>query len=80
MNTVTGRFGPFWDAVEGRTPVPRAAATLGFEFIRADVEKGVIELAFTALEASLTDKGGAPIATATAIARVIPLAQAETAV
>jgi acyl-coenzyme A thioesterase PaaI-like protein len=32
------------------------------------------------LEASLTDSGGATIATATAIARVIPLTQAKTAV
>src|SRR5688572_28602929 len=44
------RSGPFWDAVEGRAPMPRAAATLGFEFIDADVEKGTIELAFTATE------------------------------
>ena len=27
------RSGPFWDGVEGRVPIPRAAATLGFEFI-----------------------------------------------
>ena len=130
---------------------PRAAATLGLEFVHADVEKGTIELAFAAteaftnptgnvlgafqaamlydtvgpallatlepdqfqstldlnvsflrpvrpgrivgkgkvvrrdgdiayLEASLTDAGGATIATATAIARVIPLTQAKTAV
>lgn len=32
------------------------------------------------LEASLTDSGDATIATATAIARVIPLTQAKTAV
>ena len=151
MNAMTGRSGPFWDAVEGRTPVPRAAARLGLEFIRADVEKRTIELAFAAteaftnptrnvlgaflaamlydtvgpallatlepdqfqstldlnvrflrpvrpgrivgkgkvvrrdgdiayLEAPLTDEAGVTIAIATAIARVIPLAQAETAV
>src|SRR4030095_5207172 len=44
------RSGPFWDAVEGRAPVPRAAATLGLEFIDADSAAGTIELAFTAGE------------------------------
>src|SRR5262245_13129736 len=45
-----GRSGPFWDAVEGRAPVPRAAATLGLQFVDADPEQGTIELAFTAKE------------------------------
>jgi uncharacterized protein (TIGR00369 family) len=44
------RSGPFWDAVEGRAPVPRAAATLGLEFIDADSAAGTIELAFAAGE------------------------------
>jgi uncharacterized protein (TIGR00369 family) len=44
------RSGPFWDGVSGRVPMPRAAATLGFEFIAADSEKGTIELAFAATE------------------------------
>jgi uncharacterized protein (TIGR00369 family) len=44
------RSGPFWDAVEGRAPMPRAAATLGLEFINADTQKGTIELAFAATE------------------------------
>ena len=44
------RSGPFWDAIEGRAPIPRAAATLGFEFISADIENGTIELAFAATE------------------------------
>lgn len=44
------RVGPFWDGVAGRAPVPPAAATLGFEFLDADVEAGRIELAFTADE------------------------------
>ena len=26
------RSGPFWDGVEGRAPMPPAAATLGLEF------------------------------------------------
>jgi uncharacterized protein (TIGR00369 family) len=50
MSPATRRTGPFWDGVEGRAPVPRAAATLGFEFIQADVDKGTIELAFQASE------------------------------
>jgi uncharacterized protein (TIGR00369 family) len=45
------RSGPFWDGVRGRAPIPRAAATLGLEFIHADPEQGTIELAFTATEA-----------------------------
>jgi uncharacterized protein (TIGR00369 family) len=44
------RSGLFWDAVEGRAPMPRAAATLGLEFIDADVGKGTIELAFAPTE------------------------------
>jgi uncharacterized protein (TIGR00369 family) len=44
------RSGPFWDAIEGRTPMPRAATTLGLEFIDADIENGTIELAFAATE------------------------------
>ena len=47
---MTERSGPFWDAVEGRAPLPRAAATLGLEFVDADVERGTIELAFKASE------------------------------
>jgi uncharacterized protein (TIGR00369 family) len=54
---VSGRSGPFWDAVEGRAPVPQAAATLGLEFIDADVEGGTIELAFTATEAFTNPSG-----------------------
>jgi uncharacterized protein (TIGR00369 family) len=44
------RSRPFWDAVEGRAPMPRAAATLGLGFIDADIERGTIELAFAATE------------------------------
>lgn len=47
---MTERSGPFWDAVEGRAPLPRAAATLGLEVIDVDVENGTIELAFEAVE------------------------------
>jgi hypothetical protein len=89
-----GRSGPFWDGVEGRAPIPPAAATLGFELIDADVEAASIEVAFTATEAftnpagnvlgafqaaMLLDGDAAVIATATATARVIPLRHAPTA-
>lgn len=47
---MSSRSGPFWDAVEGRAPIPRAAATLGFHFIGADVEQGTIEVAFNATD------------------------------
>ena len=45
------RSGPFWDGVEGRAPIPRAAQTLGFAFVSADVEQGTIEVVFEATEA-----------------------------
>lgn len=51
------RTGPFWDGVEGRAPMPRAAATLGFEFLDAHPEQGTIELAFTATEAFTNPMG-----------------------
>jgi uncharacterized protein (TIGR00369 family) len=51
------RTGRFWDGVEGRAPVPPAAATLGFEFIDADVEAGTIELGFVATEAFTNPAG-----------------------
>jgi uncharacterized protein (TIGR00369 family) len=52
-----GRSGPFWDGIEGRAPMPRAAATLGLEFIDADPEAGTIELAFAATEAFTNPAG-----------------------
>jgi uncharacterized protein (TIGR00369 family) len=57
MSTTSGRSGPFWDGVEGRTPIPRAAATLGFEFIAADIERGTIEVAFAATDAFTNPMG-----------------------
>jgi uncharacterized protein (TIGR00369 family) len=54
---VPKRSGPFWDGIEGRTPLPRAAATLGFEFIGADVERGTIEVAFQATDAFTNPMG-----------------------
>jgi acyl-coenzyme A thioesterase PaaI-like protein len=57
MNEMPNRSGPFCDGIEGRAPVPRAAATLGFQFIKADVENGTIELAFEATEAFTNPMG-----------------------
>ncbi|HEY7050698.1 MAG TPA: PaaI family thioesterase [Mycobacterium sp.] len=54
---MTELSGPFWDAMHGRSPMPPAAATLGFEFIEADVDAGTIELAFTATEAFVNPAG-----------------------
>jgi uncharacterized protein (TIGR00369 family) len=51
------RSGPFWDGVQGRAPIPPAAATLGFEFVDADVEAGTIEVAFRATEAFTNPAG-----------------------
>jgi uncharacterized protein (TIGR00369 family) len=48
MTETPNRSGPFWDGIAGRAPIPRAAATLGFQFIKADVENGTIEVAFEA--------------------------------
>ena len=53
MNTGTGesntvRSGPFWDGIEGRASIPPAAATLGLEFVSADVHNGTMKLAFNA--------------------------------
>ena len=51
------RTGPFWDGVEGRAPIPPAAATLGFEFVDADQAAGTIEVAFAATEAFTNPAG-----------------------
>ncbi|MDX6291077.1 MAG: hypothetical protein QOH50_152 [Kribbellaceae bacterium] len=40
-----------WRVFLGSPPLPRAAATLGFEFLDADVERGgTIQLAFAATD------------------------------
>jgi acyl-coenzyme A thioesterase PaaI-like protein len=51
------REGPFWDAVEGRAPLPAAAVTLGWELISASPEEGTIEVAFTASAKFLNPAG-----------------------
>ena len=51
MNGIAAnRSGPFWHAIKSGAPVPLAAATLGVQFIKADVENGTIEVAFEAAE------------------------------
>ena len=39
------RTGLFWDAVTGRRPIPRAAASLGWKFVDADPALGTIQVA-----------------------------------
>jgi len=51
------REGPFWDAVEGRVPLPAAAVTLGWELDAVDPDEGTIEVAFTATDAFLNPAG-----------------------
>jgi uncharacterized protein (TIGR00369 family) len=51
------RTGLFWDSALGRKPLPRAAATLGFELVDADVDEGTIEVAFAASEAFTNPMG-----------------------
>jgi len=43
-----GRTGPFWEAMEGRAPMPEAASLLGFELVAIDPDEGSIEVAFQA--------------------------------
>lgn len=42
------RAGHFWDAVNGRTPMPSATTTLGWSLVRAEPERGEIEVSFEA--------------------------------
>lgn len=51
------REGPFWDAIEGRAPVPPAARLLGWELVAVDPEAGTIEVAFAAGEQFLNPAG-----------------------
>jgi uncharacterized protein (TIGR00369 family) len=51
------RSGNFWDGVEALAPNLRAAATLGWEFVDADVEEGTIEVSFAATEAFTNPMG-----------------------
>jgi len=51
------RTGMFWDGIEGRTPVPPAARTLGFELISADLDARTIEVEFRATHEFTTPFG-----------------------
>jgi uncharacterized protein (TIGR00369 family) len=51
------REGPFWEAVQGRAPLPAAAVTLGWELVAIDPEQGTIEVAFLAGAAFLNPAG-----------------------
>jgi uncharacterized protein (TIGR00369 family) len=51
------RTGPFWDGVAGRIPSPRAAQTLGLEFVSFDEATTEIELSFEPGE-SFTNPSG----------------------
>lgn len=56
MLTVT-REGPFWEAAEGRAPLPPAAVALGWKLLAINPEEGTIEVEFTAGEAFLNPAG-----------------------
>lgn len=51
------RTGHFWDAVEGRTPMPPATTTLGWSLVHADTERGEVEVSFVATEGFLNPAG-----------------------
>jgi uncharacterized protein (TIGR00369 family) len=51
------RTGPFWDGVEGRAPLPHAAATLGLEIVDVDPGAGTVEVAFAATDAFTNPMG-----------------------
>ena len=55
--TVERRYGRFWDSMLGRTPMPPAAVTLGFELVDGDPDDGWIEVAFTATTAFTNPMG-----------------------
>ena len=46
----TPAAGPFWDEMEGRTPMPPAAVLLGRRVIDVDADGGTITVEFTARE------------------------------
>lgn len=46
--------GPFWASIHGDAPMPRAAQTLGFEFVAYDPDAATITVAFIAGRSSPT--------------------------
>jgi len=51
------REGPFWEAMEGRAPMPPAAVLLGWELVAVDPDAGTIEVAFAATDQFLNPAG-----------------------
>jgi uncharacterized protein (TIGR00369 family) len=51
------REGAFWDAMEGRAPLPPAAVLLGWELLSVDPDAGTIEVAFAASDQFLNPAG-----------------------
>jgi uncharacterized protein (TIGR00369 family) len=51
------RQGPFWDAIEGRAPMPPAAQLLGWKLRAIDPERGTIHVEFEAREEFLNPIG-----------------------
>lgn len=51
------REGAFWDAVEGRAPLPSATKTLGWSLLQADSERGEVEVSFEATDDFLNPAG-----------------------
>jgi len=44
--SITGRDGPFWDMIEGRTALPRISELLGFKLIAVDPVAGTLNAEF----------------------------------
>lgn len=51
------REGPFWDAMEGRSPMPPAAVLLGWELVSIDPDAATIEVAYRADDRFLNPVG-----------------------
>jgi uncharacterized protein (TIGR00369 family) len=43
------RSGPFWDIIEGRSPLPAASRLLGWKLLALEPAKGVIRVEFAAV-------------------------------
>lgn len=48
MTETPGRTGPFWDAIEGRAPMPPVAELLGWQLEAVDPDAGTITVKFEA--------------------------------
>lgn len=51
------REGHFWDVMEGRKPMPPAAALLGFKLLEIDPEQGTLRVQFEATPQFLNPAG-----------------------